>query len=132
MAEMAAAPTAVHFGADHAVALVGRGFDCALHGIIEARPAGAALEFPLRNEQRLIAAGAHEGARALLIIERAASRRLGTMAAHHLILLRREQTAPFLVRMGDSILLGVHDRSCLPIVHHRPLRWFRYRLTHST
>src|SRR5258708_29222567 len=50
MAEMTAAPAAVDFGAGHAVAPVGRGFDRALHGIVEAWPAGAAIEFLLRHE----------------------------------------------------------------------------------
>src|SRR2546422_5742780 len=50
MAEMAAASAAVHFGAGHAVAPVDRGFDRSLHRIVEARPAGAAIEFLLRHE----------------------------------------------------------------------------------
>src|SRR5215470_14646513 len=82
MAEMTAAPAAVDFGAGHAVAPVGRGFDRALHGIVEARPAGAAIEFLLRHEQWLTAPRALEGAVAFFIIECTASGRLGAVLAH--------------------------------------------------
>src|SRR5260370_24175307 len=62
MAEMTGAPAAVDFGAGHAVAPVRRGFDRALHWIVEAWPAGAAIEFLLRHEERLIAPPARNGA----------------------------------------------------------------------
>ena len=53
----------MHLGAHHAVAAVGRGLDRARHRVVEARPAGAALELELRLEQRLVAAGAGEACR---------------------------------------------------------------------
>src|SRR4029077_4897516 len=84
MAEMAAATAAMHLGTHHAVGTVLRGFDRTGFRIVEARPAGAAFEFLLRDEQLLAAARAGEGAGALLVIERTASRRLGAVPAHHL------------------------------------------------
>src|SRR5215470_3598605 len=82
VAEMTAAPAAVDFGAGHAVAPVGRSFDRALHGVVETRPAGAAVEFLLRHEQWLTAPRALEGAVAFFIIECTASGRLGAVLAH--------------------------------------------------
>src|SRR5262249_16316275 len=93
------------------------GLDRALLGIVEARPAGAALELLLRHEQRLAAARALERAGALLEIERAAPRPLGTVAAQHLILLRREQAAPLRVAMRYPLLFGV-DAACLRYSPH--------------
>src|SRR5271169_4775629 len=83
VAEMAAAAAAVHLGALHAPAAVGDGIDRARLRIVKARPAGAALEFFLRGEQRLLAAGAVERAGALFVIERAAARTFGAMLAHN-------------------------------------------------
>src|SRR5215510_11440743 len=82
VAEMAAAAAAMHLGAHHPVAAVGGGLDRALLRIVEARPAGTALELRLRHEQRLPAADAGEGARPLLEVERAAARPLGALPAH--------------------------------------------------
>src|SRR5258708_18695896 len=111
---MSAAAAAMHLGAYHAPAAVGRGLDGARLRIVEARPAGAALELLLRGEQRLVAAGAVERAGALLVIERAAARPFGAMLAHDVKLLGREQLLPLRFRMCHGILLGVrlgaHDR----------------------
>src|SRR5262245_41854257 len=90
MAEVAAAAAAMDLGAPHAVAVVERFLDCTGLWVVEARPAGAALELGLRHEQFLPAAGTRKRARALLIIERAASRRLGAMLAHDVELFGRE------------------------------------------
>src|SRR5258708_33547715 len=77
VAEMAAATAAMHLRAPHDIASIGRAFYRALQRVVEARPAGAALEFLLRHEQRLAAAGAGERARAFLVVERAAAGRFG-------------------------------------------------------
>src|SRR5262249_32069309 len=53
VAQVAAAASAMHFGAHHAVAHVLGGADAARHRVIEARPAGAALELGVRLKQRL-------------------------------------------------------------------------------
>src|SRR5690242_8806677 len=87
MAEMTAALAAVDLGADHAVALIGRALDCAGLGIVEARPASAALELGLGGEQLLPAAGAIERAGAFFVIQRAAARPLGAVLAHDVVLL---------------------------------------------
>src|SRR4029077_1863191 len=107
MAEMTAAAAAMHFGADHAVTAIGRGFDRAGLGIIEARPAGAALELGLGNEQFLIATGAIEHAGAFFVIQRAAARPLGAVLAHDVILLGSENFAPFRFGMADRMCFGV-------------------------
>src|ERR1700733_14711715 len=88
VAEMAAAAVAMHLGADHAVAAIGRGFDRAVDRIVEARPAGAALELRLRHEQRLVAPGTHEGAMPLLEVQGTAPGRFGPVPAHDVVLLR--------------------------------------------
>src|ERR1700761_6018912 len=77
MAEMAAAAAAMHFGAGHEIAVVGRGLDRSRLRIVETRPAGAAVELLLRYEQRLAAADASKRAGALFVVERATARRLG-------------------------------------------------------
>src|SRR5581483_1972390 len=91
VAEMAAATAAMHFGADHAPAAIARGFDRTGNRIVEARPAGAALELGLGAEQLLVAAGAVKRARALLMQQRAAAGTLGAVLAHDVILLGRQQ-----------------------------------------
>jgi len=106
MAEMTAAAAAMGLGADHEMAAVDRRFDRSRLGVIEARPAGAALEFLLRLEQSLAAAGAVERTRTLLEIEGAAAGPLGSMLAHDVILLGRQNLAPFLLRVRDGVLLG--------------------------
>jgi len=108
---MAAEPVAVDFGAGHAVAPVGRGFDRTFHGIVEARPAGAAIELLFRHEQWLAAPRTRKGAVTFFVVERAASGRLGAVLAHHLVLIGREQPSPFLVGMGDGVALGFHGHS---------------------
>src|SRR4029077_9227742 len=111
---MAAAAAAIHLGALHAPAAVGGGVDRARLRIVEARPAGAALEFLIRGEQRLAAAGAIERAGALLVIERAAARPFGAVLAHDVELLGREQLLPLRLGVGHGIVLGgrlrAHDR----------------------
>src|ERR1700683_706819 len=117
MAEMAAAAAAVDLGALHAPAAVGGGIDRAWLRIVKTRPAGAALEFLVRGEQRLPAAGAIERAGALLIIERAAARPFGAVLAHDMELLGREQLLPLRLGMRHGIVLGVRLRA-----HGAPVR----------
>src|ERR1700692_2334838 len=58
MPEGTAAPAAMHLGANHTETLVCGRLDRPLDGVVEARPAGAALELLFRHEQRLAAVGA--------------------------------------------------------------------------
>src|ERR1700730_14462153 len=104
--EMTATGRAVSLGAYHAEAAIDRRLSRALHGLVEARPAGAALELALGLEQRRAAAGAGEMAGPLLQKQGAASRRLGAVAAHAVILLGRQEPPPFRVGMRDRIGLG--------------------------
>src|SRR5689334_15102126 len=108
MAEMAAAAAAIHLGADHAVAAVAGFVDRAGLGIVEARPAGAALKLALGPEQILAAADTGERARALLVVQGTASRPLRAMLAHDVELLGRKQLAPLRLAVADGIGLGVH------------------------
>ena len=101
MAEMAAAAAAVHLGAQHAVGAVLGLADIAFDRLIEARPAGAALEFRLRGEQRQVAPGAGKGALAMLLEQRARARPLGALLAQDLVLLRRQLRAPFRIGLFD-------------------------------
>src|SRR6185295_283516 len=64
----------------------------------------------LRDEQPLPAARAAEGAGTLLEVQRAASRRLGAVLAHHLVLLRAEDLAPLGFGVGDRIGFRFHHR----------------------
>src|SRR5580693_5967838 len=65
VAEMAAAATAVNFGAQHAEGAVLGLADGVLERLIKTRPAGAALEFGVGREQRQVTAGAGEDALAM-------------------------------------------------------------------
>src|SRR3954470_1476853 len=107
--QMAAAAAAMHLGADHAVAAVGRAFDRARDRIVEARPAGAALELLLRCEQLLSAPRAGERAGAFLVVERTGAGTLGAVAAQDVVLLGGEQLAPLLVTVGDRKPLLFHS-----------------------
>src|SRR4029077_10707395 len=115
---MAAAAAAIHLGALHSPTAVGGGVDRARLRIVEARPAGAALEFLLRGEQRLAAAGAKESAGALFVIERAAARPFGAVLAHDVELLGREQLLPLGFGVRHGIVLGVVLRA-----HGSPVRY---------
>ena len=106
MPEMAAAAAAMHLGPQHPVGPVFGLADGVLERLIETRPAGAALEFRLRGEQRQIAAGAGEGALAVLFQERTRSRPFGALLAQDFVLLRRQLRAPFGVGLFDLELFG--------------------------
>ena len=107
VAEMAAAATAMHLGAQHEQAAVAGGADGVVERRVEAGPAGAAVELGGGGEQRQVAAGAVVGAGAVLLVERAGAGALGAVLAQHVELLRREQLLPFLVGLGDLEGLGV-------------------------
>src|SRR6476660_3006574 len=99
--EMAAAAAAMDLIPHHAERVVCVGQHRALDGLVEAWPAGAAVELGLRIEQRQAASGAGEGAGAVLVVERAGECALGVLLAQHRILLWRQQLSPFLWRVGD-------------------------------
>src|SRR5215469_10752618 len=85
VAEMAAAAAAMYLRAQHAEGPVRGGADRVLERLVEARPAGAALELGLGGEQRQVAAGAGEDTFAVLLQKRAGARTLGALVAEDLI-----------------------------------------------
>src|SRR6267143_4590618 len=113
--EMAAAAAAVDFGPQHPEGAVFGLADGIVERLIETRPAGAALEFRLRGEQRQVAAGAGEDALAMLLEQRARPRTLGALLAQDFILLRRQLRAPFRIGLFDlELLRGVGGRRPQP------------------
>src|SRR5262249_9779109 len=109
VAEVAAAARAQDLGAAHAVAAVLRVDDIlGADGLEEARPAGARLELRAGGEERQGAAHAGVDAVALVVEEQPAERRLGALAARHLVLLLRELAFPLGVAFLD---LGALDRA---------------------
>src|SRR5205807_10529557 len=103
---MATAAAAVYFGAQHAEHPIFGLAEGVIERLIEARPAGAALELGLRGEQRQVAAGAGEDALAMLVEERARTRPFGALLAQDIILLRRQLRAPLRVGLLDLELFG--------------------------
>src|ERR1700722_6406066 len=121
VAEMAAAAAAVNFGAQHPEGAVLSLADGVLQRLIEARPAGAALEFRLRGEQRQVAAGTGEDALAMLFQERARTRALGAFLAQDLILLRRQLRTPLGVGLFDlELFRGLCRGSAQPAEGGQP------------
>src|SRR6266404_8108235 len=113
--EMTAAAAAVDFGPQHPKGAVFGLADGVVERLINTRPAGAALEFRLRGEQRQVAAGAGEDTLAVLLEQRARSRTLGALLAQDLVLLRRQLRAPFRIGLFDlEFLRGVCRRSAQP------------------
>src|SRR5262245_9987938 len=98
---MAAAMFAVDFGPHHEVAAIDGRIDAVFERRVEARPAGPAVVFGVGREQRLPAAGALEGTRAVLLVERARSARFGAVRSQHVELLGTELPPPFLVGLVD-------------------------------
>src|SRR3979490_1883092 len=112
---MAAAAAAVNFGPQHPKGGVFGLADGVVEGLIKTRPAGAALEFRLRGEQRQVAAGAGEDALAMLLQQRARTRTLGALLAQDFILLRRQLRAPLRVGLFDlEFLRGLRRRGAQP------------------
>src|SRR5260370_1147356 len=115
VAEMAAAAAAVNFGPQHPKSTVFGLADGVLERLIKTRPAGAALVFGLRGEQRQIAAGAGEDALAMLLEQRARTGALGAFLAQDFVLLRRQLRAPLRVGLFDlELLRGVCRGSAQP------------------
>src|SRR5262245_38927432 len=110
VAEMAAALGAMHLGAGHEMAAVARRADGAVLGRPERWPARAAFVLGRGIEQRLAAAGAAEGAGALLVVQRAGERPLGAVIAQHVMLQRVELLLPLGVALLDGII-GSHGSS---------------------
>ena len=106
VSKMSAASRAVNFRSCHAVALVDGRLDRSVDRLPEAGPAGAALELGVRRKQRMAAAAASERAGALLVIQGAGPRTLGSVLPQHAKLLRRERPPPLL--LGPGLGFVVH------------------------
>jgi hypothetical protein len=113
MTEVTATAAAMHLRPMHAETIIFRRFDGTFGGIVETRPAGAAFELLLGDEERLPATGTKKRAGTFFVVERATPRPFGAMAAHHIILLWREKFPPLCIRMGHCEYFGVHG-ACLP------------------
>src|ERR1700683_5061318 len=112
VAQMSFAAAANHFLAGHAVAAVGFRADTVFpSGLPEAGPAGAGMEFRVRSEKRLSAANANVRARRFRIHIRPRERRLCTLPACHLILLRRELPFPVGLCLLQFLVHGILLRS---------------------
>src|SRR6516225_2908142 len=115
---MATASAAMHLGTQHAQGAVFGDADGVLQRLIEARPAGAAVELGLGGEQRQVAAGAGKSPLAMLLQERAGPGALSALLAQDLILLRGELRTPLGVGLFDLERL-------------RGLRWQRLEETQA-
>src|SRR4029077_2386021 len=85
---VAVATRAVVFGAWQHELEIGLGAQRAVDRRVKARPSRATLVLALRQEQRQIATGAHEGALALFAVQWAGAGALGAFLAQHRILRR--------------------------------------------
>src|SRR6266404_9818354 len=113
--EMTAAAAAVDFAPQHPKGAVFGLADGVVERLIKTRPAGAALEFRLRGEQRQVAAGAGEDALAMLLEQWARTRALGALLTQDLVLLRRQLRAPLRIGLFDlEFLASVCRRSPQP------------------
>src|SRR5467141_2922518 len=110
VAEMTAAPAAVHLHPLHAVARIAFGGDGAgVRRAREARPAGAALELVVGAEQLRAAARAEEAPRLVIVPQRSTEGALGPLLAQHAILLERQLAAPLFVALLDLVVHGAAD-----------------------
>jgi hypothetical protein len=106
--QVASAVRAVHLGAGHTVSSVDGGFDGPIDGIVETGPSCAALKFQPRFKQGLSASGAGKRPGAFFMQQCATSGCFGAVPTHHLILLWRQELAPFGLGVRDWIRLAIH------------------------
>ena len=90
MAKMAAATTAMHFGADHAKRHVACFCDGMFERGIKAWPAGMTVEFGAGGKQLKLASGTGKASGPVFVVERAAARPFGCTVAQYLELIRRQ------------------------------------------
>src|ERR1700722_16970208 len=108
MTEVTTAAAAVNFGPQHPEGAVFMLADGIFKRLPKTRPAGAALIFRFRGEQRQIAAGTGEDALAMLLEQRARPGAFGAFLAQDFILLRRQLRAPFRIGLFDlEFLRGI-------------------------
>jgi hypothetical protein len=111
MSEVRVAAAALYLRASHAVAGVGLGLDSLLiRRGVEARPPGARVVFGIRTKQRLATANALVYPRRVRVLVFPRKRRLCSLLAGHIVLIRRELLLPSDLVLAD---LFVHDCSLL-------------------
>src|SRR6185436_6195292 len=113
-----AAARAVILGARHDEPEVALGADAAGDRLIEAGPAGAAVELRRGREERQVARGADERAVALFLVEGTRERAFRPFLEQHRIRLGRKQLAPFRLRLLERLdfrirLLARHGAAIL-------------------
>src|ERR1700688_1300449 len=105
--EMAVAPVAVDFVALHSDARVARLRDRIFQRRVETRPAGTAVEFRRRREERQGATGAGKRPGSVLVLERARTGNLGAAPAQDVELFRAEAFPPGVVGQDEAASGGV-------------------------
>src|SRR5579884_4126583 len=101
MAQMTSTLGAMHLRARHAEGAVLARRDRAFLGLIEARPAAAAVVFRPGVEQLLAAACTAERSGAVLAIQGACPGSLGAVGPQHTVLLRGQFATPLLIGLLD-------------------------------
>src|SRR5450631_334300 len=109
MSQMAAAAATMCLRPRHAMTSIFGALNGAFKRIVEARPAGAAVEFFRRHEEALPTPGADEGTGTFFMIEGAGAGRFRAMRAHDSILLRCKEAPPLFLGMGDREGLAWHS-----------------------
>jgi fermentation-respiration switch protein FrsA (DUF1100 family) len=95
VAQVSLTARTMHFGPDHPMTLVRGRLDGVPGRRPEAGPPGPAVEFRVRREERLAAAGTSKDPFTMLLVQRACAGALGPMVSKNQILLRRQRSAPF-------------------------------------
>ena len=108
MSEVGFAPSAHHFGAVHAIGVVGRVNDTAFtNRLVEGRPATAAFKFGIAYKQWIAADSTIIGAFVLNVFQRAAPWSLRTFLAGYIVDVRRQYLFPLFVGHVDFGRIGV-------------------------
>ena len=109
MALMASAPDTVILDTGQDQLEVSLGVDPTFDGRREAGPAGAAVEFCCRLEQRKVARGADVGADSFFVVQRAGAWWFGRLLEEHSVGVVRQQRLPFVQRFFERTDCLVHD-----------------------
>lgn len=111
MAEVSTAAGTMHLDPGHPEASIGRRRDGAVDRPPEAGPPGTTFVLGIRRKERLVTAGAVEGTRTLLPVERAGTPGLGGVQAENRELLGRERLPPLFFRASVLEKRFVHADS---------------------
>src|SRR5215212_333069 len=95
------------FGAHNEQLAIRFSLERARDGGEKARPSGSAVELHVGSEQGLSTSGTHIGSLALLAVERAGKRALGTLFPEHAILIGRQRAFPVTARVAAALVVFV-------------------------